>query len=335
MTYQLDIHKTVQALAVRTAQDYWETADEYGEPGYGSTWPVETALVVLGDYWCKCDRNNDLRDLHSLEDHYPRIWAQLAGRGVEFEWHDEWTVDYETGKAYRTRPDSYSWQPSVMFTEYGDLVTPDDDIETLAQHCDETGTPLSRNFATTDDLAVAGFTPYSVDNETGWHSGQTDDPSKVAQTARRLFPDCQVIHYVTGQGQFDTRWTTYVRTEPVEPQELGDLMDFETVIQVDETGRVKFRPDLYAPDVYETDDGTAVDGAGWDLLDGYSMQHLYSGPVMHASEYIGGRLAQDILDAPGIYAAVVVYDYIEATLDDPGSDNVAGWAIAQREDVTQ
>jgi hypothetical protein len=335
MTYQLDTYKTVQALAAGSTEGYWDTADEYGEPGYGSTWPNETDLVVLGSYWCRCDRNSDLRDLHSIEDHYPRIWAQLTARGVEFEWHDEWVVDHETGKAYRTQPDSYSWTPSILITEHGDLMTPDDDIEVLVEHCDETGVPLSRNFATADDLTAAGFTPYSTDNETGWHPGQTGDPVKVAQTARRLFPDCQVIHYVTDQGQFDTRWTTYIRTEPVDPQYLGDLMEFNTVIEVDDSGRVKFRPDLYAPDVYETDDGTAVDGTGWDLLDGYSGQYLYSGPVMHPSEYIGGLLARDILDSPGIYAAVVVDDYTEATLDDPDSDNVAGWAIAQREDVAQ
>ncbi|WP_155981017.1 hypothetical protein [Nocardia sp. CNY236] len=45
---------------------------------------------------------------------------------------------------------------------------------------------------------------------------------------------------------------------------------------------------------------------------------------MHATEFIGGRLAQDILSAPGLYAAVVV-----SPTD--GSEEPVGWAIAFRD----
>ena len=329
---KLDIYNTIEALAAKSGEQYWDTAAEYGEPGYG-----DATLVVLGSYWCRCGRTDVGRggSMHDMQEHYPLIWAKLEEEGVQFEWHDEWIVDHETGKAYRTSPDSYGWKPSIMFTERGDLVTPDDDIETIVDHADTTGAVLNTNFVTKESLVDAGFVPFSTDNETGWHPGQHDDPRQVADRARIQFPDCQVVNIVTGSGQFETYWDTYVRTEPVEPQYLGDIMDFDSVIEVDDAGRVQFRPEAYAPDVYETDSGIAVDGApAWTLMDGYSRQDRYAGPVMHESEFIGGRIAEDILDTPGIYVAVVVYDYTEDALDNnDGNGPIVGWAIATRETV--
>lgn len=59
----------------------------------------------------------------------------------------------------------------------------------------------------------------------------------------------------------------------------------------------------------ETDIIEPAKRAGWDVLTGYSGQHTYNGPVMHASEYIGGGLARDILAEPGVYAVATVDDY--------------------------
>ena len=43
---------------------------------------------------------------------------------------------------------------------------------------------------------------------------------------------------------------------------------------------------------------------GWELLTGFSGQYSYNGPGMHASEYIGGGLAQHILDTTGLYTVL-------------------------------
>ena len=59
----------------------------------------------------------------------------------------------------------------------------------------------------------------------------------------------------------------------------------------------------------------------WELLDGYSGQDRYSGPIMHASEYVGGRMERDILATPGVYVALVDY-----CLDDSDPE---GWAVAR------
>ena len=109
---------------------------------------------------------------------------------------------------------------------------------------------------------------------------------------------------------------------PVTPDKLSDLMDFDHVIQVHPDGTVTEPDDVYAP---ELDGGTVQMGYGkWSLLAGYTGQYSYNGPIMHSSEFIGGRLARDILDTPGMYVAVVVW------ADDP-NDEPAGWAVAFRE----
>jgi hypothetical protein len=69
---------------------------------------------------------------------------------------------------------------------------------------------------------------------------------------------------------------------------------------------------------------------GWDgLMTGYTGQYGYNGPVMHESEYIGGRLSESILALPGWYVAVVVYSATEE--QGPDGEDVAGWAVAYRE----
>ena len=108
---------------------------------------------------------------------------------------------------------------------------------------------------------------------------------------------------------------------------LNDIMEFDHVIRVYEDGTVTEPEGIYAPesvDVATVDEPDAVEG--WSLLPGFSMQYSYPGALMHPSEYIGGGLADYILSHPGLYVAVIVNDY------EPDSDDVAGWAIAYRED---
>ena len=117
--------------------------------------------------------------------------------------------------------------------------------------------------------------------------------------------------------------------------ELRSLMDFDHVVRVLDGVATDDNVPHHAPETivdvdadgqilaeHEADLLADVKAAGWTLLDGYSGQYLYSGPIMHPSEYIGGRLADDILAEDGFYVSVVV-----RTTDD---DEDAGWAIAYR-----
>jgi hypothetical protein len=126
-------------------------------------------------------------------------------------------------------------------------------------------------------------------------------------------------------------------------QELNGLMEFEHVIKVE--GGVatdKFDPSdkggrLWAPEcIHEGFSGEQrhiEPGQGWVLLEGYSGQGYprgsYMGPVMHVSEYIGGRMEQDILAQDGYYVALVC----SVMADDPDADEddePAGWCVAYR-----
>jgi hypothetical protein len=104
--------------------------------------------------------------------------------------------------------------------------------------------------------------------------------------------------------------------QKVTEENLNDVMEFSHIIRVGEGGKVSDSPlSLYVDEavrMYLKDDETEhwEDDfnipEGWDLMTGYSGQDRYSGPVMHASESIGGRMARDILEAPGDYVALVV-----------------------------
>jgi hypothetical protein len=106
-------------------------------------------------------------------------------------------------------------------------------------------------------------------------------------------------------------------------QSLSDRMEFDHVIQVHADGSLT-DTDLYAPGLY---DGV-IQSDDWALMNGYSGQYGYSGPVMHPAEYIGGGLERGILAQPGYYVALVNY----VTTEDPDDDdNVSGWAVAFKE----
>lgn len=107
---------------------------------------------------------------------------------------------------------------------------------------------------------------------------------------------------------------------------LSDRMDFDHVIEILPDGSIIDRPDIWSPDLCD-DELDARDH--WILLDGYSRQDRYSGPIMHPSEYIGGAMERDILAEPGVYVALVAY-YSPDENDDPNNyDDVGGWAVAR------
>lgn len=116
---------------------------------------------------------------------------------------------------------------------------------------------------------------------------------------------------------------------------LSNLMEFDMPVIVREDGTARRMG--YAASVIDPapmpptalHDGPAdvlLDGrpwrehGDWELLTGYTGQYGYNGAVMHASEFIGGGLARDILATPGVYVAVVV----ECEPDDDDGDRWPG-----------
>lgn len=113
----------------------------------------------------------------------------------------------------------------------------------------------------------------------------------------------------------------------VTPENLNSVMEFDHVIRVHADGLVTDERDTYAPELYDDDVSP-----GWTLLNGYSGQYCYSGPVMHPSEFIGGGMAKDILSEPGVYVALVASYSCEEHEDECECDTDEGWAVARKDD---
>lgn len=128
---------------------------------------------------------------------------------------------------------------------------------------------------------------------------------------------------------------------------LNDAMEFDHVIQVHPDGTVTDGPaGIYAPEVYPDyyPDGSDYISEPWTLLRGYSGQAVKDRSAnahMHNSEAIGGRMARDILETPGLYAAVVLdwpcdtgygCDGPDHNSGEPcDADHAEGWVVAYRE----
>lgn len=122
-------------------------------------------------------------------------------------------------------------------------------------------------------------------------------------------------------------------------ESLNSIMQVDHVIRVREDGAIGHPQGVYAPefsvgvdhdgqilDAHERDMIENVRSQGWELETGWSGQYHYSGPIMHASEYVGGALEAHIRETPGYWCVVVV-----ETDDD--HDEPAGWALAFREHI--
>jgi hypothetical protein len=125
--------------------------------------------------------------------------------------------------------------------------------------------------------------------------------------------------------------------------DLNSIMEFDHPVRVHADGTVTDAgPSFWAPETFVGSDSTgqisvaddrelieSVKRQGWSLFTGYTGQFGYSGPIMHSSEFIGGRLGTDILAEPGVYVSVVI-----SCDESDGSEGVAGWGVAEKEGTT-
>lgn len=125
---------------------------------------------------------------------------------------------------------------------------------------------------------------------------------------------------------------------------LNDLMEFDSVIRVHPDGSVTRADGVFAPEVRPAyyADGSDYVSKGWSLMRGYTGQYGCAGSAhMHDSEFIGGRMESDILETPGLYAAVVLEwpcdtdlgcDGPDANGESCDQDHSEGWVVAYKEE---
>lgn len=123
------------------------------------------------------------------------------------------------------------------------------------------------------------------------------------------------------------------------PHAISRMLAFDHVIRIEPDLTIQEfpLPLVHAPEcLIETDDDGQILAAheeawieslatqGWKPVSGYSSQMGYDGPIMHASEFIGEHMGNEIIDNPGLYVVCSV-----ETLDD--SEEAAGWVLLRQD----
>ena len=179
---------------VETRASYIENlgwASEYGEPGY--TDPSKGILFGNWNYFA------------------PEVTELLEKYGYAIEWEDEWTT-CECGKALRTSPDSYGWQPSYFESEDGycciDCIDMPAYLETLEDN-------PKRALNDHVDPAKYGYVQLEDGFENGWHPGQNDNPKDIYQRLHAAGHK-HLLFNIDGVGQFDISFSIWERQTEVQ-----------------------------------------------------------------------------------------------------------------------
>lgn len=105
------------------------------------------------------------------------------------------------------------------------------------------------------------------------------------------------------------------------------LVEFDSPFLVGRSGTVHLNASTaMAPSAYHDDDtDIVIESDQWEVFStGYTQQEGYRGGVMHSSEQLDGRLADDILTTPGTYVVVAVNVLPDNDDTDP---TPAGWTV--------
>lgn len=181
----------------------------YAEPGYGDN----ESIVVFGNWNDKTWKNPTRAERLSS-----RLFDALERIGVNCEWLDEWFSCCECQRAMRTQADSYSW---TMFGSYcvDGYVCQDCMLEDVGAYLEDyiNDSDKAITWATGKDLEAVGFEQWAPNDpqeyESGWYPGQTDDPKAILTEVQEAMPDSETVFLIDSVGQFDIRFSAYVRTD--------------------------------------------------------------------------------------------------------------------------
>lgn len=127
-------------------------------------------------------------------------------------WADEWCVCSECGVGVKLTPDCYGWQPNYITTK-GDRLCRKCAIEDVEDVLEEefANNPNKALPSWLKEKAVKkGWISLVQDNfETGWHSGQTDDPQAVLNEYIEEYPEDTFVFCIDTVGAFDVHFSIY------------------------------------------------------------------------------------------------------------------------------
>ncbi len=167
-----------------------DIAMEYGEPGYIKG---EDDNAIITSDW------NDIPN---------SVFEFLEHNGYDLEWSDEWIMDYQNSKIYRSSPDSYSWTPSYFWLGDCELLGIEDEFDTYLETLIN---DPSKAESTGRDLTAYGFE--DIDDychESGWY-GINEDPQEVFDEASLKWNE--VVFQLCDVSQFAVHWKTWAKGE--------------------------------------------------------------------------------------------------------------------------
>jgi hypothetical protein len=122
----------------------------------------------------------------------------------------------------------------------------------------------------------------------------------------------------------------------IDPKDLNGWVEFDSPFEVDGEGNVRQKWELYVPSYFDDE----IDGSGWETWSqGYTGQYSYQGPVMHNSEYLGGRMASDLLAEPGVYVLTpahwrpTIEDEADPDFNIDNYDDIEGWVVLKKKEA--
>lgn len=155
-------------------------APEYAEPGYSN--PEKAILFNNWNYF-----SADVTDL-------------LEKYGYSIEWEDEWSTCEECGKAVRTSPDSYGWQPSYFIMNDCELFCKD--CVPMDEYLESLEDKPTRALNDHVNPADYGYVKLEGDFENGFHPGQNANPREIYKRLHDAGHK-RLLFNIDSVGQFD------------------------------------------------------------------------------------------------------------------------------------
>ena len=176
-------------------------AEKMAEPGYD-----QTARGVILTNW------------NNVPEH---IAKGLELRGFDTRWLDEWVVVHNANdccsEAYRSSPDCYSWTPSFVLTDGGELLGLNEAQENPEQYFDlllnDPDRALTFRGISPEEHGWVQYNPADEvqEYENGFHAGMNDSPATVLEKAQEKYPEHDFMFQISEQSQFYTRFILWMR----------------------------------------------------------------------------------------------------------------------------
>lgn len=187
----------------------------YAEPGYDDP---ESECIAVGN-WNNAQIRSDVpgeywKDADNTMDRISKVFEERWG--IELEWGDGWYDCCECGKLIRCSPDSYQWTPSYfMFNECEPIceccIKEDESLqESMLEYLeDNPDSALTLRI----NPAKHGYIKLNEDSyENGWHPGQNDSPSKIADSLREKGASKFIFTY-DESSQFYCRFSVWIHED--------------------------------------------------------------------------------------------------------------------------